>query len=102
MLTIKSLPDLRDYLEARRAMVENQREALTGPTFKGSVVVMNRSLAHCNGMTYAYDEALKAVQALMMFDTQHPKEVADDDDSGQLPNGGEPIGLGGDAPGGAD
>jgi hypothetical protein len=57
MLMIRDTADLKKYLETRKKMVENQIViTLNGPKIPNDRV---------NGMIYAFDEAIKAVDALL-------------------------------------
>jgi hypothetical protein len=57
MLVIKDAADLKKYLETRKKMIENQIViTLNGPKMPNDRV---------NGMIYAFDEAIKAVDALL-------------------------------------
>lgn len=55
MLVIKSTADLLKYLETRKKMVEAQATAM----------LMGYSQGHAKGVVYGFDEAIRAVQALL-------------------------------------
>lgn len=70
MLVIKSLHDLLKYLETRKAFFEKTRQTILkeygrtkSPTDAGS----NES-----GIIYAFEEAIRAVQALIEFQKNNP------------------------------
>lgn len=53
---LKDVADLKKYLEARRGMAENNKNATYNKTQK--------DISHAAGMVFAFDEAIKAVEAL--------------------------------------
>lgn len=61
MLVIKDLPDLKKYLETRREMVQKQK----GVTDKKMAPVASMTVMWVRGAVFAFDEAIKAVEALM-------------------------------------
>lgn len=62
MLLIKDLTDLKKYLETRREMARGQ----INPKLK----FPDAAAAYANGMGYAYEESIKAVEALMQYQSR--------------------------------
>lgn len=54
-LKIVSLADLKKYLETRKEMAEKQ----------GKTMLPGDSRGQCRGMVYAFEESIKAVEALL-------------------------------------
>lgn len=65
MLKITSVEDLKKYLETRREMARGQEKSAEDlKTEKSFIAAANRA----QGMIYAFDEAIKAVEALLTND----------------------------------
>jgi hypothetical protein len=71
-LEIKSLYDLKKYLEARKEMAHGQRADVRSkpPATPLSRRDKTADLTHVAGMVYAYGEAINAVSALIAYTTR--------------------------------
>lgn len=76
-LMFKDLPDLKRYLEARREMARKQGEPHETKNPGGKAnhrptkSEQQKTLSHAQGMAYAFDEAIKAIEAFL---TQNHEE----------------------------
>ena len=68
MLVFKSVEDLREYLITRREMARRQGGVRQKESGK------NEYPEHTKGMLFAFDESIRAVEALL---GQEPKEESD-------------------------
>jgi hypothetical protein len=71
-LEIKSLYDLKKYLEARKDMAHGQGASIRSrhPATPLDKQDKSAALTHVAGMVYAYGEAINAVSALIAYTTR--------------------------------